>query len=115
MNTLKTIDEATEALGNFAENPKGLDNYSCHINITTKEKCGRCSRAIAAFEAEKDLKALRDKLGSEELVEEVALAMQNKCPLVRNSTNANGDWCVEPLDLGVFIPQAKAAIKAMGV
>jgi len=41
-----------EALRPFAEAPsRDMDDFPCHVGITTKEKCGRCSRALAAFAA----------------------------------------------------------------
>jgi hypothetical protein len=40
------------AIKPFAEKPsERMDSYPCHSGINTKEKCGRCSRAIAAWEA----------------------------------------------------------------
>jgi tetrahydromethanopterin S-methyltransferase subunit B len=40
------------ALAPFAEEPtERMNAYNCHSGITTKEKCGRCSRAIAAWRA----------------------------------------------------------------
>ena len=39
------------ALEPFAEDPSRLDNYICHHGICSKERCGRCSRAIAAWNA----------------------------------------------------------------
>lgn len=45
------IAQMREALAPFAEDPAYLDEYTCHHGICTKEKCGRCSRAIAAWNA----------------------------------------------------------------
>ena len=48
----KIIDALREAIKPFAEEPsKYMDSFPCHNGITTKEKCGRCSRAIAAYNA----------------------------------------------------------------
>ena len=41
-----------EAIEWFAENPDRItDDYPCHANLCSKEKCGRCGRAIAAWKA----------------------------------------------------------------
>ena len=60
---LKNHEEATkklialmEAIEPFAENPDNIDRlnerqFPCHAGLTTKERCGRCSRAIAAWKA----------------------------------------------------------------
>jgi len=48
----RQIVDLAEALLPFAEKPsEEMDSFPCHVGITTKEKCGRCSRAIAAYEA----------------------------------------------------------------
>ena len=45
----KIIKDLVEALKPFAEKPSiSHDRFHCHFDITTKEKCGRCSRAFAA-------------------------------------------------------------------
>jgi len=49
--TLK-LQALMKAIEPFAEKPtERMDDYPCHINICTKEKCGRCSQAIAAYVA----------------------------------------------------------------
>lgn len=46
------IDKLRIAIAPFAERPStSMDNFPCHVGINTKERCGRCSRAIAAWEA----------------------------------------------------------------
>ena len=46
------ITDLINALKPFAEKPSvGHNNFPCHSNITTKEKCGRCGRAFAAYYA----------------------------------------------------------------
>ncbi|NTW33519.1 MAG: hypothetical protein HGB12_13010 [Bacteroidetes bacterium] len=41
-----------DAIKPFAEQPtEYMDTFPCHNGITTKEKCGRCGRAIAAWNA----------------------------------------------------------------
>ena len=46
------INALMEAIEPFIERPTiRMDPYPCHYGITSKEKCGRCSRAIAAFKA----------------------------------------------------------------
>ena len=41
-----------EALRPFAESPNSITaSHPCHAGICTKDKCGRCSRAIAAWNA----------------------------------------------------------------
>ncbi len=53
MNKLKELlNEARAALVPFAEDPKNTssDNAPCHNGITTKFKCGRCSRGFFAHE-----------------------------------------------------------------
>ena len=46
------IDALIAALKPFAERPtKMMDSYICHYGIISKERCGRCSRAIAAYKA----------------------------------------------------------------
>lgn len=46
------IEALMDAIEPFAEEPtEMMDSYPCHKGITTKERCGRCSRAIAAWEA----------------------------------------------------------------
>ena len=59
LNTMHgLLMQAEGALERFAEAPtKDMDEYMCHKGITTKEKCGRCSGHIQAYEA---LTALRD-------------------------------------------------------
>ena len=48
----KVITNLVTALEPFAEKPSERhDNFPCHVNITTKEKCGRCSRGFAAYHA----------------------------------------------------------------
>jgi hypothetical protein len=48
----RKIEALMEALEPFAEEPtKTMDTFPCHNGITTKEMCGRCSRAIAAYQA----------------------------------------------------------------
>jgi len=48
----KIINDLVEALIPFAEKPSQRhDSYPCHSNLTTKEKCGRCLRAFAAYKA----------------------------------------------------------------
>lgn len=50
------INDLINALKPFAEKPSERhDNFPCHVNITTKEKCGRCSRAFAAYYAIKQV------------------------------------------------------------
>jgi len=49
--TLK-LQALMKAIEPFAEKPtERMDFYYCHYDVTTKEECGRCSRAIAAYEA----------------------------------------------------------------
>lgn len=52
--------EAVTALEPFAEGPEltHLDNAPCHNGITTREKCGRCERGLAAFRAKEKLEGL---------------------------------------------------------
>jgi hypothetical protein len=50
------ITDLVNALEPFAEKPSVRHNdFPCHSNITTKEKCGRCSRAFAAYYAIKQV------------------------------------------------------------
>lgn len=54
---IKKIDLLEEAITPFAEEPsKKMDNYPCHFGINTKERCGRCLRAVAAYNALKFLR-----------------------------------------------------------
>jgi len=46
------IKALMKAIEPFAEKPtERMDSYYCHFDITTKEECSRCSRAIAAYNA----------------------------------------------------------------
>jgi hypothetical protein len=50
------LDRLADALEAFAEEPtKEMDSYPCHLHLSTKEKCHRCSRAIEAWKALRDI------------------------------------------------------------
>ena len=46
------LEALMDAIEPFAEKPsERMNSFPCHNGITTKERCGRCSRAIAAWKA----------------------------------------------------------------
>jgi len=48
----KIISDLINAIKPFAEKPSERHNeFTCHVGITTKENCGRCSSAFAAYKA----------------------------------------------------------------
>lgn len=52
----KIITDLVNALDFFAEKPSAEhNNFLCHVGITTKEKCVRCSRAFVAYYAIKQV------------------------------------------------------------
>ncbi len=50
------INRLAKALEVFAEEPtKAMDHYPCHSTAATKERCVRCSKAIEAWKALRDI------------------------------------------------------------
>jgi len=46
----RILIDAVNALEPFAEAPSiQMDHYPCHVGLTDKYHCGRCSRAINAY------------------------------------------------------------------
>jgi len=58
------IENFIKALEPFAEKPsEAMDSYPCHVGILPKERCGRCSRAITAFNALEAVKERENNYG----------------------------------------------------
>lgn len=53
LELLAVIGQMKRALEPFAESPEltNLDNAPCHNGITTRDKCGRCGKGLAAYYA----------------------------------------------------------------
>jgi hypothetical protein len=114
MNTLKTIDEAIKALDIALQAHKvvfelaeAFENLNHTLEIA-RERIEMTKQALT------NLKALRDKLGGEELVEEVAKTLRLDLTDRRGIKQAIYE-CDEEIQKEIFYVNAKAAIKAMGV
>lgn len=61
-STEKVIKSLVKSLSNFAEKPSSaMDNFLCHRGVCSKYECGRCGRAISAWNSiQKANKYLKD-------------------------------------------------------
>lgn len=51
IETMKKARDALAALAGPRHSIEKMKDYPCHFGITTPEKCGRCSRHLAAWDA----------------------------------------------------------------
>lgn len=50
------LDRLASALEPFAEEPtEEMNDYPCHVGICSKEQCSRCSKAVEAWKALRDI------------------------------------------------------------